>query len=101
VCFFLSDTFLQINDQINIVLTRYDVFKKVDFSFAPNPISEELAAGFGSSQGISLIDFEDSAPASSETTGGVNDFKLSGLFSYVAQPVQAPAQYQPQQQQQQ
>ena len=46
-----------------------------------------------------MIDFDDSAPASSETTGGgVND--LSGLFSYVAQPAQAPAQYQPQQQQQ-
>ena len=47
-----------------------------------------------------MIDFDDSAPASSETTsGGGND--LSGLFSYVAQPTQAPAQYQPQQQQQQ
>jgi len=94
------DTFLQINDQINIVLTRYDAFKKGDFSFASNPIPEELASGSGSSQGISLIDFDDSAPASSETTGsGGND--LAGLFSYVTQSAQAPAQYQPQQQQQQ
>jgi ADP-ribosylation factor-binding protein GGA len=94
-----ADTFLQINDQINTVLTRYDAFKKGDFPFASNPIPEELAAGSGSSQGISLIDFDDSAPASSETTGVGND--LSGLFSYVAQPAQVPAQYQPQQQQQQ
>jgi len=94
------DTFLQINDQINIVLTRYDAFKKGDFSFASNPIPQELAAGSGSSQGISLIDFDDSAPASSATTGG-GDNDLSGLFSYMAQPAQAPAQYQPQQQQQQ
>jgi ADP-ribosylation factor-binding protein GGA len=95
----LKDTFLQINDQINTVLTRYDAFKKGDFSFASNPIPQELASGSGSSQGISLIDFDDSAPASSETTGGGND--LSGLFSYVAQPgAQVPAQYQPQQQQQ-
>jgi ADP-ribosylation factor-binding protein GGA len=98
-----TDTFLQINDQINIVLTRYDAFKKGDFSFASNPIPQEFASGSGSSsQGISLIDFDDSAPASSETTGGGgvgND--LSGLFSYLAQPTQAQAQYQPQQQQQQ
>ena len=51
----------------------------------------------GSSQGISLVDFDSSAPASSEleTTGGasgVNDLSqsLAGLFSYVAQPAQAP-----------
>ena len=47
-----------------------------------------------------MIDFDDSAPASSETTsGGIND--LSGLFSYAAQPAPTPARYQPQQQQQQ
>ena len=47
-----------------------------------------------------MIDFDDSAPASSETTSsGGND--LAGLFSYVAQSAQAPAQYQPQPQQQQ
>jgi hypothetical protein len=46
-----------------------------------------------------LIDFDDSAPASSETTGG-GDNDLSGLFSYVAQPAQAPPQYQPQHPQQ-
>ncbi|KAF8811196.1 VHS-domain-containing protein [Phlegmacium glaucopus] len=101
------DTFLQINDQINTVLARYDAFKKGDFSFASNPIPQEFAAGSGSSQGISLIDFDDSTPASSGTTGGGND--LSELFSYTAQPVQsnvmvhaqAPVQYQQQQQQQQ
>ena len=47
-----------------------------------------------------MIDFDDSAPASSETTGGGSN-DLSGLFSYTAQPAQAPAQYQPYQPQQQ
>ena len=93
-----TDTFLQINDQINTVLTRYDAFKKGDFSFASNPIPKELAAGSGASQGVSLIDFDDSAPTSSETTGGVDD--LSGLFASAAQPVQANITMHAQQQQQ-
>jgi ADP-ribosylation factor-binding protein GGA len=46
-----------------------------------------------------LIDFDDSAPASSETTSGGGGNDLAGLFSYVAQPTQAPAQYRPPQQQ--
>lgn len=37
------DIFLQINDQINTVLNRYDAFKKGDFTAAANPIPAELA----------------------------------------------------------
>jgi len=96
------DTFLQVNDQINIVLSRYDAFKKGDFSFASNPIPEEFSTGSGSSsQGISLIDFDDSAPTTSSEAKSGDSNDLSGLFSYAAQPTQALAQYQPQQQQQQ
>jgi hypothetical protein len=53
--------------------TRYDTFKRgdFDFSFASNPIPEEPLPIMG----ISLIDFDYSAPASSETMGGdVNCF---------------------------
>ena len=40
--FFCLDIFLQINDQINTVLNRYDAFKKGDFTAAANPIPAEL-----------------------------------------------------------
>lgn len=79
------DTFLQINDQINTVLTRYEAFKKGDYSFASNPIPQELSNNpAGSSAGMSLIDFDDSSPAPSAPSGGIND--LSGLFAQPAQP---------------
>jgi len=85
------DTFLQINDQINTVLSRYEAFKKGDYSFAANPIPHELSnnAGSSSSTGLSLIDFDDTptAPAAAPS----ND--LSGLFS---QPIQLQQQQQPQ-----
>lgn len=38
-----TDAFLQINDQINTVLNRYDSFKKGDYVAAANPIPSELA----------------------------------------------------------
>lgn len=86
------DTFLQINDQINTVLSRYEAFKKGDFTFAANPIPQELSnnASSGSSTGLSLIDLDDT-PVPAEAPS--ND--LSGLFS---QPIQL--QSQPQQQHQ-
>ena len=85
------DTFLQINDQINTVLSRYEAFKKGDYSFASNPIPHELSnnAGSSSSAGLSLIDFDDTPAA----TGAVPSNDLSGLFS---QPIQLPQQPQPQ-----
>ena len=39
----LLDIFLQMNDQINSVLNRYEAFKKGDYTTARNPIPEELA----------------------------------------------------------
>ena len=78
------DTFLQINDQINTVLARYEAFKAGNYNF--NPLPEEAA-------GPSLIDLDESAPATTTTTSGAVD-DLASLFA--ANPVQAP----PQQQQQ-
>ncbi|EJD07732.1 VHS-domain-containing protein [Fomitiporia mediterranea MF3/22] len=39
----MLDIFLQLNDQINSVLNRYEAFKKGDFTAAKNPIPAELA----------------------------------------------------------
>ncbi|KAG6892460.1 hypothetical protein C0993_003796, partial [Termitomyces sp. T159_Od127] len=38
------DTFLQMNDQINTVLSRYEAYKKGDYATASNPIPAEYAA---------------------------------------------------------
>ncbi|KAF5392386.1 hypothetical protein D9757_001561 [Collybiopsis confluens] len=76
------DTFLQMNDQINIVLNRYEAFKKGDYVQAANPIPQEL--GGGSSGGLSLIDFDDSANNANggAAGGGSNTLTdLGGLFS--------------------
>jgi len=81
------DTFLQINDQINTVLSRYEAFKKGDFTFAANPIPQELSNNAASGS-LSLIDLDDT-PAAAEVPS--ND--LSGLFS---QPIQLQQQPQPQ-----
>ncbi|KAF8154791.1 VHS domain-containing protein [Crassisporium funariophilum] len=91
------DTFLQINDQINTVLARYDAFKKGDFSFASNPIPKELAADAGSSQGVSLIDLDDEEQAGAGGAGG----SLEDMFGGIQLGGQPQAQQVPQQQQQQ
>lgn len=80
------DTFLQINDQINTVLARYEAFKTGNYTFASNPIPEELS-------GPSLIDLDESAPPTTTATSGAVD-ELASLFAQ--NPVQAAAQ--PQQQ---
>ncbi|ETW75322.1 hypothetical protein HETIRDRAFT_461277 [Heterobasidion irregulare TC 32-1] len=54
------DTYLQINDQINTVLARYEAYKRGDFAAASNPIPSELGPG---TTGLSLIDFDDAADA--------------------------------------
>ena len=72
-----TDTFLQINDQINTVLNRYEAFKKGDYSFSSNPIPVELG-GSSAKNDLSLIDFDDSDPSNGGPPGGVND--LAGLF---------------------
>jgi len=38
-----SDIFLQMNDQINSVVNRYEAYKNGDFTVAANPIPSELA----------------------------------------------------------
>ncbi|KAJ2962885.1 hypothetical protein NUW54_g14311 [Trametes sanguinea] len=92
--------FLQINDQINTVLNRYEAYKKGDYSVAANPIPPELSNGAaGSSSGaqaISLIDFDDTPaqqqPAASSGTG-IDE--LASLFgpgpSAQSPPATAPA----------
>ena len=75
--------FLQINDQINTVLGRYDAFKKGDFAAAANPIPSELSTNI---QAAPLIDFDDGTSASEMTNAnrGIDD--LTGLFATPAQP---------------
>ena len=54
------NTFLEINDQINSVLNRYESYKKGDYTAAANPIPPEVTAA---AQNDSLIDFDDAPPA--------------------------------------
>ncbi|KAK0201726.1 hypothetical protein DFS33DRAFT_1014268 [Desarmillaria ectypa] len=82
------DTFLQINDQINTALDRYDAYKKGDYATAANPIPTELTS---TRNDVSLIDLDDSAPSSSSapTASGPDD--LAGLFgSLQPQPQPQP-----------
>ncbi|KAI4523146.1 VHS-domain-containing protein [Schizophyllum commune Loenen D] len=76
------DTYLQINDQINSVLNRYEAYKRGDYEAAKNPVPAELAGSSqsngGANNGISLIDFDDSAPAPSGGTSNADD--LMSLF---------------------
>ncbi|KIK62612.1 hypothetical protein GYMLUDRAFT_42065 [Collybiopsis luxurians FD-317 M1] len=79
------DTFLQMNDQINTVLNRFEAFKKGDYVQAANPIPQELGGG-SASAGHSLIDFDDSSNSNGASTataaGGSNTLTdLGGLFS--------------------
>jgi hypothetical protein len=71
---YASDTFLQINDQINTVINRYEAFQKGDYVTSSNPIPAELGGGPGA---LSLIDLDDGAP-SGGGSGGMDD--LAGLF---------------------
>ncbi|KAI0826564.1 VHS domain-containing protein [Trametes gibbosa] len=74
--------FLQINDQINTVLNRYEAYKKGDFTVASNPIPPELSNGAagpsGSAQAVSLIDFDDTPTQPAAATSGIDD--LASLF---------------------
>ncbi|KAF8736568.1 hypothetical protein AX14_014309 [Amanita brunnescens Koide BX004] len=84
------DTFLQINDQINTVLSRYDAFKKGDYSAARNPVPPELSQS--SFQATSLIDFDDgpgTTNAAPSIGGGIND--LADFFSAPAPQAQQPS----------
>jgi ADP-ribosylation factor-binding protein GGA len=74
------DTFLQINDQINTVLNRYEAFKRGDYAAAVNPVPSELSRP---QSDLSLIDFDDSsAPSNSSTTAQQFQIdELANLFS--------------------
>lgn len=72
--------FLQINDQINTVLTRYEAFKKGDFVAAANPIPQELASTSTRNE-LSLIDLDETAPPNTTVqpvSSGIDD--LDPLF---------------------
>ncbi|KZS89167.1 VHS-domain-containing protein [Sistotremastrum niveocremeum HHB9708] len=70
------DAFLQINDQINTVLNRYDSFKKGDYVAAANPIPSELATNQAKSN---LIDLDLDPQPTAAGSGTVTD-DLMGLF---------------------
>ncbi|RPD65547.1 VHS-domain-containing protein [Lentinus tigrinus ALCF2SS1-7] len=85
------DTYLQINDQINTVLNRYEAYKKGDYTVAANPIPPELSNGAGpsGSQSVSLIDFDDAPAQSAVPAGGAGGIdELASLFGPSA-PVQS------------
>ncbi|KAG1814754.1 VHS domain-containing protein [Suillus subaureus] len=70
------DAFLQINDRINNVITRFEAFKKGDYSISAVPA--ELAQTEGS-----LINFDDTSYSSSQVAPA-ND--LASLFASPPQP---------------
>ncbi|KAJ6600801.1 hypothetical protein B0H10DRAFT_1923791 [Mycena sp. CBHHK59/15] len=70
------DTLLQINDQINTVLARYDAFRRGDYAAAANPVPAHLTAPPAAT---SLIDFDDPNPSTATNgTSAAND--LDALF---------------------
>jgi hypothetical protein len=73
------DTFLQINDQINTVLNRYESFKKGDYVAASNPIPSELAATSTRNE-LSLIDFDDTSASSSASNNQSTADDIATLF---------------------
>ncbi|KAF9044350.1 VHS domain-containing protein [Panaeolus papilionaceus] len=80
------DTFLQINDQINTVLDRYEAFKKGDYTFAANPIPKELG---NDAAATSLIDFEEPVGTSSAPGSNTAANDLASLFAAPAVPIQS------------
>ncbi|ESK91585.1 vhs domain-containing protein [Moniliophthora roreri MCA 2997] len=87
------DTFLQINDQINNVLNRYEAFKKGDYETARNPVPAELSNQ--STSGQSLIDFDDDTGMQSQAGNGAGQDDLAGLFgpsTQTSQAVMSPSQ---------
>ncbi|KAF9811129.1 hypothetical protein IEO21_06647 [Rhodonia placenta] len=72
------NTFLQINDQINTVLHRYDCYKRGDFAAASNPVPPELGGG---KQDLSLIDFDDSDSAAANGSSAASAAPMDDLAS--------------------
>ncbi|KAI0036332.1 hypothetical protein K488DRAFT_38212, partial [Vararia minispora EC-137] len=78
------DTYLQINDQINTVLSRYEAFQKGDYTAAKNPIPAELAAGTNASTSASLIDFDDMSAQNASGSGSNPLNELDAIFGLSA-----------------
>ncbi|TFY80152.1 hypothetical protein EWM64_g3864 [Hericium alpestre] len=78
------DTYLQINDQINTVLERYEAYEKGDFAAASNPIPKELGPG---KNDLSLIDFDDAPPQQAGSRTGNPADDLMGLFGSTNAPL--------------
>ncbi|KAI0789011.1 VHS domain-containing protein [Irpex lacteus] len=88
------DTFLQINDQINTVLNRYDAFKRGDYAAAANPVPAELSRP---QNDLSLIDFDDSSSSNTNTTAPQSQIdELASLFGPPSTSTTQPPQAQPQ-----
>lgn len=77
---FPSDTYLQTNDQINSVLSRYEAFKRGETP--PASIPAELLPG--NNEPLSLIDFDDATQQQGSGSGAGSSGKpaddLAGLF---------------------
>ena len=83
-----SDTYLQTNDQINSVLSRYDAFKRGETP--PASIPAEFLPD--KNEPLSLIDFDDSAPQSGgAASSGKPADDLAGLFESATSLTSVPA----------
>jgi ADP-ribosylation factor-binding protein GGA len=87
----ISDTYLQTNDQINGVLSRYEAFKRGETP--PASIPAEFLPG--KNEPLSLIDLDDaqSQPGSGSRAGSNNkpEDDLAGLFESAASLTSVPA----------
>ena len=83
-----SDTYLQTNDQINNVLTRYEAFKRGETPPASIP-AEYLP---GKNEPSSLIDFDDAPSQSNSGTGSSSKLAddLASLFASTASSTYGP-----------
>lgn len=82
-----TDTYLQTNDQINSVLSRYDAFKRGETP--PASIPAEFLPG--KNEGLSLIDFDDATPGSGSGAGSSKpEDDLAGLFESATSLTSAP-----------
>ncbi|KAL5532178.1 GGA2 [Sanghuangporus sanghuang] len=83
----MLDIFLQMNDQINSVLNRYEAFKKGDYTAARNPVPAELTST-SRTQDTSLIDFDDQLDQAANSNNPADD--LASLFGPSKSATSAP-----------
>jgi ADP-ribosylation factor-binding protein GGA len=89
--YFILDTYLQTNDQINSVLTRYEAFKRGETP--PASIPAEFLPG--KNEPLSLIDFDDATSQPGSGSGAGSSSKpaddLASLFESSASLTYTPA----------